>query len=45
MTHHVKKQLIRDMQSARRRMHLELTGSDQWWAAYYDLRKAESSTK
>ena len=42
MTRQTRQKLIRDMQNARRRMQREIPGSDQWWVAYYDLRKAES---
>lgn len=28
--------------AARERMKRHQPGSDQWWVAYYDLRKAES---
>jgi len=37
-----KQKLISNIQEARNRMRRELPGSDKWWVAYYDLRKAES---
>ena len=42
MKHQTRQKLTKDMQNARRRMQRETPGSDQWWVAYYDLRKAES---
>ena len=42
MKQQTRQQLIEDMQNARYRMHRESPGSDKWWVAYYDLRKAES---
>jgi hypothetical protein len=39
---HDKKKLNEDAQNARYRMRQESPGSDKWWVAYYDLRKAES---
>jgi hypothetical protein len=42
MKQQTRQQLIEDMKNARYRMQRELPGSDKWWVAYYDLRKAES---
>lgn len=36
-----RQRLIKDMQNAKYRMQHEPHGSDKWWVAYYDLRKAE----
>jgi hypothetical protein len=42
MKQQTRQQLIEDMQNARYRMQCESPGSDKWWVAFYDLRKAES---
>ena len=37
-----KRDAVAAMQKARERMKRHQPGSDQWWVAFYDLRKAEA---